>query len=202
MKFSGVLGLALPLLLLTLFFCPRPLFSESSLNTGANENKIVKEAQVFSDTVAGFELFTTLIEEVQYRRDSVYPMALKAATREQAVAWLEQGFTDDLAISLANYYLAWDEKLNRLVVIPEDSIPVLTEGDRAATTVTFRNDRHARLECMLYECYAPGDCYRYIIETENSGEGWKITELTAEFLLFLLQNCRLHNVRVQQYLLP
>lgn len=180
MKFSGVLGLALPLLLLALFFCPQPLFSEPSLNTAESQSKIIKEAQVFSDVVTGFELFTILVGEVQYRRDSVYPIALKAATREQAVAWLEQGFTDDLAVSLANYYLAWDEKLNRLVVIPEDSIPVLTEGDRAATTVTFRNDRHARLERMLYDCYAPGDCYRYIIETENSGEGWKITELTLD----------------------
>lgn len=166
-------------LVLCLFFLARPYFSEPS-PVGAKDNQAELEEQVFRDITEDFALFTGLTKDVQHRRDSVYPVALKAADQKEAVEWLQQGFSEELARSLACFYLAWDEELKRLVVIPEDSIPVLTRQDRSKTVITFRNGRQARLECPYDNCYAPGDHYRYLIEAEKDGERWKIYELTLD----------------------
>ncbi len=166
-------------LLLCLFFLARPYFSEP-VPAGAEDSRAELQEQVFSDITEDFALFIDLTGEVQYRRNSVYPVALKATDQEGAVKWLQQGFSEELARSLACFYLAWDEELQRLVVVPKDSIPVLTRQDRSKTVITFRNDRQVRLECPFYDCYAPGDHYRYLIEAENQEERWKIYELTLE----------------------
>jgi hypothetical protein len=93
-----------------------------------------------------------LISDVQYRRDCVYPVAVKAADQKEAAEWLRQGFCDELAHSLACFYLAWDEALQRLVVIPADGIPVLTRQDWPQTVITFRNEHQAILECLYDNC--------------------------------------------------
>ena len=166
-------------LLLLLFCLTRPFWSEPT-QAQVKDSKSELEEQVFRDATADFALFKDLTGDVQYRRDSVYPVVLKAASQQEAIEWLSQGFCEDLARSLACYYLAWDEELGRLVVSPEESIPILTTQERTTTSVTFRNERQARLECLYYSCYAPGDCWRYIIETEKSGDRWKIDDLTLE----------------------
>lgn len=169
----------LAVLMLFLFFFARPFLSEPTLaRTEDNRNEL--EEQVFQDAIASFALYTDLIEDVQYRRDSIYPVVLKAATLEEAVKWLSQGFREDLARSVACCYLAWDENLDQLVLLPQDSIPVLTMHDKATTAITMRNDRQARLECLYSNCYAPGDRYRYIIEVEKIEGRWKVYELALE----------------------
>jgi hypothetical protein len=169
----------LAVLLLLIFCLGRLCWSEPTL-AEVQDSQGKPEEQVFHDTAASFALFKDLTEDVQYRRDSVYPVVLKAASQQEAIEWLRQGFSEELARSLASYYLAWDEEMGRLVVIPEESIPILTTQDRTSTTVTFRNERQARLECLYYNCYAPGDCWRYIIETEKNGDRWKVYDLTLE----------------------
>jgi len=166
-------------LLLLLFCLARPFWSEPTQAQVKNSKNILEE-QVFQNTTASFALFKDLTGDVQYRRDSIYPVVLKAANQQEAIEWLSQGFCEDLSRSLACFYLAWDEDLGRLVVTPEESIPILTMQERASTSITFRNERQARLECLYYNCYAPGDCWRYIIETEKNGDRWKIYDLTLE----------------------
>lgn len=179
MAFKFKIPVLLAVLLLLLFCLGRLFWSEPTLAQVKDSHSEMEE-QVFRDTAASFALFKDLTGDVQYQRDSVYPVVLKAASQQEAIQWLSQGFGEELARSLASYYLAWDENLGRLVVIPEESIPILTTQDRTTTSVTFRNDRQARLECLYYNCYAPGDCWRYIIETEKSGDRWKIYDLTLE----------------------
>jgi hypothetical protein len=166
-------------LVLILFCLARPFWTEPTL-AQVESSKSKVEEQIFQDTTADFDLFSVLIGDVQYRRDSVYPVVLKAATQKEAIKWLSQGFSEDLARSLACYYLAWDNNLNKLVLIPKESVPILTAKDRPSTTITLRNERQARLECLYYNCYAPDDCWNYVIEAEKIGDRWKIFELSLE----------------------
>lgn len=175
MRFSALLAT----LMLFIFFFARPFLSEPTF-AQMGDSHSQQEEQVFRDVAADFALYSGLIEDVQYDRDSIYPVILKAATLEEAVNWLHQGFCEDLACSLACFSLAWDEDLGKLVLIPQDSIPLLTVKDKANTVITFRNERQARLECFYYDCYAQGDCYRYTIEAEKEGKRWKICALTLD----------------------
>ena len=174
-KFS-IPGL-LTALVLGLIILAQPYGAEP-VPAGAEDSRSKLEKQVFSETIGDFEFYTALISDVQYRRDCVYPVAVKAADQKEAAEWLRQGFCDELAHSLACFYLAWDEALQRLVVIPADGIPVLTRQDWPQTVITFRNEHQAILECLYDNCYAPGDRYCYQIEVEKYEERWKIASLT------------------------
>lgn len=155
-------------------FCLEPMFvqgEESPMETGE---------QVFHSVVADFAIFSYLTGDVKYVRDSVYPEILRASTQEEAIDLLSKGFQKDLARDLACYYLAWDEGTEQLVLIPGDSIPTITAQDEAETEVIFRNDHQARLQRLFYNCYAEGDCYRYVIEAEKEGTQWKISSVSLD----------------------
>ena len=166
-------------LTLFMFFFARPFLPEPTL---AQEEDTPTETtqQVFRAVVADFAIFSSLTGDVRYVRDSVYPEILQASTQEEAIALLSKGFQKDLARDLACYYLAWDEALERLVLIPGDSIPMITAQDESETEVIFRNDHQARLRRLFYNCYAEGDCYRYIIEAEKEGTTWKINSVSLD----------------------
>jgi len=166
-------------LVLLLFAVPRPLFLEPMFAQG-EESPMETEEQVFRSVVADFAIFSYLTGDVKYVRDSVYPEILRASTQEEAIDLLSKGFQKDLARDLACYYLAWDEGTEQLVLIPGDSIPTITAQDEAETEVIFRNDHQARLQRLFYNCYAEGDCYRYVIEAEKEGTQWKISSVSLD----------------------
>ena len=176
-KASGLL-IALTLFM---FFFARPFLPEPTLAQG-EDTPTETARQVFRCVVADFAIFSSLTGDVRYVRNSVYPEILQASTQEEAIDLLSKGFQKDLARDLACYYLAWDEELELLVLIPCDSIPVITAQDEDETEVIFRNDHQARLQRLFYNCYAEGDCYRYIIEAEKEGTQWKISSVSLDEL--------------------
>lgn len=162
--------------------CADPFFAEPQ---AAAENKAAygphEDEIVFRSVINSFGLLAGLMQDVSYARDSVYPTVNKADNIEDAIAYLSPGFQSELAASIANYYFGWDEDAARLVLIPTESIPIITAADRDVTQITFIDEHHAVLECIYDNCYARQDRYLYSIYVDKSEESeWKISELSFE----------------------
>lgn len=168
------------ILFLTFAF-PQPFFMEPQ-NVDGSEGPYCpnQNEDVFGAVVDSFALFSSLLEDVSDQGDPIYPVVCHAENLKNAIAYLRQGFQADLAETMAHYYLGWDEESARLVVIPTDSIPLLTMADRKETSIVFINDHHAVLQRIYQKCYAEQDNYIYTIHVQREDSGWKISELSLE----------------------
>lgn len=135
---------------------------------------------VFKAVVSDFGLLSSLLGDVTYVSDSIYPVVRKADTYQEAIDYLSEGFSTNLADSIVNYYLAWDEELQGLVVIPTDSIPIITEKDRKQCFIVFISPYHAVVQALYRNCYAKGDSYTYTVHLQKVGIKWQISELVLE----------------------
>jgi len=168
------------LLFLILAF-PQPLFLKpEAVAESEAQYQPSQDEEVFGAAVASFALFSSLLQDVIYPRDSIYPVVTRADNLKAAIDYLSVGFQADLAENMANYYLGWDEELSKLVVIPTDSIPLLTMADRQETRIVFINDKYAVLQRIYQQCYAEQDSYIYTIHVRKEISGWKISELSLE----------------------
>ncbi len=173
------LYLTIAILGLIIFAFPHPLFLEQQSAQGSETHE-EESQQVFAAAMNSFELVSSLFNDVNYVKNSIYPVAVKVDSYQNAVNYLCQGFQPDLAENIAHYYLAWDEDLQKMVVIPTDSIPLITEADRKDSTIVLINDHHAVVQRIYNKCYAENDSYTYIIHLQKEDSVWKISELSLE----------------------
>lgn len=168
------------LVLLALAF-PHQFLSEPAANAQIEDSyRANQDDEVFAAVVNSFDLFSSLLQDVYYMRDSVYPVVNKAASLKDAINYLGSGFEADLAEDIANGFLGWDEELSKLVVIPTDSIPIITLSDRKEVKITFINENHAVVQREYENCYREQDRYLYTIHMQKEAAGWKISELSLE----------------------
>ncbi|CFY00119.1 Uncharacterized, partial [Syntrophomonas zehnderi OL-4] len=135
---------------------------------------------VFMSAVRNFRLLSLLLGDTVYVSDSIYPVVRKADTYQEAIDYLSEGFTTDLADTIVNFYFAWDEEMQKLVVIPTDSIPMITEKDRRQCTIVFISPYHAVVQSLYRDCYAQDDIYTYTVHLRKIGVKWQISELVLE----------------------
>lgn len=160
---------------------PQPFFLEpQAVAESEGEYGPDQSEEVFTAVVASFALFSSLLNDVVYQRESIYPVVTRAANIKEVIEYLKTGFQVDLAENMANYYLGWDAELARLVVIPTDSIPLITMADRNESNIVFINENHAVLQRSYQTCYAEQDSYVYTIHAVKEASGWKISELSLE----------------------
>lgn len=163
------------------FAFPHPFLMEPQSVDGSEGSYGPKQhEEVFSAAVDSFALFSSLLKDVSNQSDAIYPVVNKAANLKDAITYLSQGFQADLAETMANYYLGWDEGLAELVVIPTESIPLLTMADRQETSIVFINDHHAVLQRIYQKCYFEQDSYIYTIHVQKEASRWIISELSLE----------------------
>lgn len=158
------------------FFAEPQAAAENNAAYGPHEDEIV-----FGAVINSFGLLAGLMQDVSYARESVYPTVNKADNIDDAIDYLSTGFQPELAAIITNYYLGWDEASERLVLIPTDSIPMITAADRDNTQITFIDEHHAILQRIYDNCYAEQNRYLYSIYVDKSEEsGWRISELSWE----------------------
>ncbi len=168
-------------LIILIFAFPQPFFQEPQA-LAESEEKYGPEQyeEVFTAVVNSFARFSSLINDVYYHKESVYPVVTSAYNIKEATEYLKTGFQVDIAANIANCYLGWDEELARLVVIPTDSIPLITNADQQESSIVFINENHAVLQRSYQKCYTEQDNYIYTIHVIREESGWKISELSLE----------------------
>lgn len=158
-----------------------PFFSEpQAIAENKNAYGPHEQEMVLKSVVNSFDLLAALMQDVSYTRDSVYPTVNKANNIDAAIKYLSTGFQPELAASIANYYFGWDEESARLVLIPTDSIPMITPDDQDKVQITFINENHAVLQRIYENCYAGENQYLYSVYVDKLESGWKISELSWE----------------------
>lgn len=178
MKLAVIFSLSLVLFMLAF---PHSFLQEPAALAGSEaEYGPKQDDEVFAAVVAGFDLFSSLLQDVYYVDDSSYPVVKRAASIKDAIHYLGAGFQADLAESMANYYLGWDEELARLVVIPSDSIPLIRNSDRDYVKIVFITENHAVVQRIFEKCYSETDRYLYTIDMQKDITGWKINELSLK----------------------
>lgn len=171
--------LCIVILGLMIFAFPHPLLLEPQAAQGSETPEKQSEA-VFRAATRNFELLASLFNDVTYVADSIYPVVLKADNHQAAIDYLKPGFDGNLAETIVNYYLAWDEGLQKMVVIPTDSIPLVNTDDRKRSNIVFIDTHHAVIQCLYQNCYTENDSYIYTVHLYKDGNDWKISEVVLE----------------------
>lgn len=172
--------LIISLVVFTLAFAD-PFFSEpQAIAENKNAYGPHEQEMVFQSVVNSFDLLAALMKDVSYAGDSVYPTVNKASNFDAAIEYLSAGFQPELAASIANYYFGWDEESARLVLIPTDSIPMITADDQGKVQITFISEHQAVLQRIYENCYAGENQYLYSVYVDKLESGWIISDFSWE----------------------
>ena len=169
------------LILVALLLTNMPALNLAAITTQAAyspEKEVQIRNDVLTSTLQGFQLYQSLLNDIISIEG--YQIPLHAADIREATAYLSPRFEEDLAFSIAAYYLQWQKDIDRVVLISTDSIPVVTPADIPRAKVFLFNDTKASVQCMFSNCYWPGDSYLYEISLRKSGSQWKIYALSWE----------------------
>jgi len=102
---------------------------------------------------------------------------IKAQAPQELQANLQEaGISPSLSTRIIAEYLLWKPELKRLVLIPTDSIPILTEEHREQTECLLLNNNIIIFRLRFFDCYLPGDQYSlFVTGIQNEGR-WVIHE--------------------------
>jgi len=134
--------------------------------------------KIFFDMVADYELFTSLCQDVYPFQQ--YNLALHATNPDTANAYLSTGFSPDLAQAISTCYLQWLPEIDKIAIIPTDSIPVITNEDRGCLNMRRISPDEIIMERIYSDCYIIGDRYLYSITARRSSSRWIICGLKLE----------------------
>jgi hypothetical protein len=164
-------GTALILLLCTLPVLA-PIKTEQLCNTSFDE--------IFQDIVADYETYTSLMYDV-YPIDQ-YQVSIHVNTPEAATAYLCKSFSPALAADIAGYYLKWLPLVDKMAIIPAESIPIITEADRLYLNIERISPDKVLIKRIYNDCYEQGDSYLYCIVAQNIDGTWIIEDLQLNSL--------------------
>ena len=157
------------------------LFYPNTAILASGQNNAVQNLAsngIFVDLVHDFQLYNSLLSEVNYYGLNAIP--IHARTIDEAVNYLETGFESELARSISTYYLQYQEDIKRLVVIPTESIPIITENDLDKINMTYIDEQKVVLQRVYFDCYFPGDAYLYTIFMIKVENRWEINSLSLQ----------------------
>lgn len=169
-KFIAVLLI----IIVTTFTFPTAALTPQSSSTPHAENLDV----ILDNITADFALYTSLLSQTYSFKQ--YQIITCADNPAATVEYLTPGFSPTLAQSLVDYYLQWVPELNKMAVIPTDSIPVITAEDKPYINVRRISPDEVELERIYTNCYEMGDRYFYRITAHQEGSRWIIVDLYLE----------------------
>lgn len=161
---------------LILMFCTLPVLAPIETDQFCNTNF----DEIFQDIVADYETYTSLMYDV-YPIDQ-YQVSLHVNTPEAATAYLSGGFTPALAADIVGYYLNWLPAVDKMSIIPTESIPIITEADRLYLTIERISPDKVLIKRIYNDCYEPGDSFLYCIVAQNIDGTWIIEDLQLNSL--------------------
>jgi len=135
---------------------------------------------IFEDIIADYALFTAMLNQTYFFKQ--YQILTCVDNTDAAVEYLAQGFSLPLAQALVDYYLLWLPELGKMAVIPTDSIPVITNGDKPYMNIRRISPDEVVLERIYTNCYEMGDRYFYGITAHKEKSRWIIVDLNLESL--------------------
>ena len=102
---------------------------------------------------------------------------IHATTREELLAELQKaGFSSSLSTRLTAAYLYWNPDLQRLVLVPTDSIPYIKPEDRKNTKYFVLNDKTIVFQLSLFDYFGVGDHYSIWVSCIQEAGRWSISE--------------------------
>ncbi|MDD3365626.1 MAG: hypothetical protein PHZ03_11660 [Syntrophomonas sp.] len=136
--------------------------------------------QVVLDIVDDYTLYTSLLYDIYSLQQ--YRVSTHVNNPDSAIAYLSEGFDQPLSSSIVDYCLQWLPDLNKMAVIPTDSIPIITKADKPYLNMRRISPNKVILERIYTDCYEMGDKYLYRITAEQKGGHWIIIDLQLDRL--------------------
>ncbi len=131
--------------------------------------------QIITDIVADYEVIHSLLHDVCSQNG--YLIAKHAHNTDSASAYLAEGFDQALAQSIVDYYLRWLPELNRLAVVPTESIPIITSADIPYLNIQRISPDMVLIKRLYRNCYEQGDKYLYSITVVFKDGRWLVFDL-------------------------
>lgn len=151
--------------------------SEKVISHNSDMNAIpCHHTTAFHDCIDNFRLLTDLFSETDLLQE--YNVPRHATTYTQAKEYLSAGFSADMSDNIIKAYLLWKPTLNSYVVVPTDSIPIITEADEDYITINDIDPHNLKIERLYNNCYENNDQYLYTIMMNKKNEHWIINELS------------------------
>ena len=131
------------------------------------------QAGVLNDVINSFRIYSSFFKD-----DLCLPV--HATNRQEAINYLTNGWSEELAVSIVDTYTYWDTNLKRLVILPSDGMPILSADDISKITCHKTGSDSILLKRFYENCYYPGDLYLYQVSAGYTGEKWIIIRLELE----------------------
>jgi len=153
---------------------------QATVHTGiANNPPWIQEEEkdiVLKAMLANFFILSSFLNEVEVKQG--YLLLRQAKNREEAINYLSQAFSNDLAIAIVDEYTWYIPELNCLAIKAGEGVPILTHED-----IPYLNWKPIAKDCIVFsrnfsDCYSPGDIYCYQVEMRLYESKWKISGLS------------------------
>ena len=131
--------------------------------------------QAFVAMVKDFAIYSSLLEDVD--SSSGYLISLHANNKDEAISFLSPGFEPQLASDIVEAYTQWIPGIEKLVIVPCDGIPVLTQADYNECSFYQANHSSIIFRRSYSGCYSEQDSYLFTVKLSYVDESWKIEKL-------------------------
>jgi hypothetical protein len=165
--------------LLLLFTISSPAaapFSHPELNN--------EQEQIVNDVIADYEILSVWLNDI-YPNDGLL-ISKHSHDEFSAVQFLQDGFDDALAQNMVANWGAYLPDQDLMVIIPTDSIPLITAADRDHLLVRTIVPQEAVVERVYHDIYLPGDAYLYQVICRWENNRWIITDMNLLPLDFMI----------------
>ncbi|MDD4626464.1 MAG: hypothetical protein PHP87_05210 [Syntrophomonas sp.] len=140
------------------------------VNQGSDEVQ-----QAYSAMVKNFQLYSSLLEDVDSSTEHL--ISLHANDKDEAINYLSPGFEPNLASDIVEAYTQWIPGIQKLVIVPCDGIPVLTQADYNKCSFYQPNHSSVIFRRSYSGCYSEQDSYLFMVHLSYVDESWKIEKL-------------------------
>lgn len=137
--------------------------------------------QAFSSITASFAQMNGLLKPSGIYKDGYYPLRGEMQFRQAYDLLQKAGFESSLALRILSTYLLSVDSAETALLIPAESLPILTTEDRPHIEHYFLSDDCIIFKKDLYDCYRRGDQYNLLVAARCTKENrWVV----YEWLLF------------------
>ncbi len=139
------------------------------------QNLTAVESAISNDMLLAFSALQIFLEGIN--KDFLDANNQMTSSRQSAFEFLQLSFAAKLADDLISTYSYWDPRLQKLMVIPQESIPLVDSADTNRLNFIQFDDNNYLVEIKYYNCYITSDDCLYQIYMRKEKERWKVLAL-------------------------
>lgn len=133
-------------------------------------------SDIYTEVLHCMSVYESFLCEREEIEGMLFPV--HGHSQEEAEAYLHNGLTCSLANNMLLNYTRWNEKYDRLQLIPGEGIPILTTADFNDLTYRRLPDGSIIFQRDYRECYRSGDMYHFQITCRQYDSVWLISSFT------------------------